>query len=85
MARDGLSKEDALNRMHAQMPLEAKLRQATVAIDNTGDLASTRAQVAAMVKRLAPSRWAVLFWRIVLFVPAALLFAALNAWSWIAG
>jgi len=85
MARDGLSKEDALNRMHAQMPLEAKLRHATMAIDNAGDLASTRAQVAAMAKRLTPTGWTEFLWRIVLFAPAALLLAALNVWSWIIG
>lgn len=47
MARDGLDEAEARRRIAAQVPLEEKRRLADVVIDNRGDLAATRAQVAA--------------------------------------
>jgi dephospho-CoA kinase len=52
MARDGLSRADALARLRAQMPLAEKVKRATDVIDNSGDLARTRAQIEALVARL---------------------------------
>jgi dephospho-CoA kinase len=52
MARDGCSREDALARLRAQLPLAEKRRQATHVIDNGGDLAATRRQVEALVAEL---------------------------------
>lgn len=43
---------DAERRIAAQMPLEEKRRLATDEIDNSGTLAATRQQVAALVARL---------------------------------
>jgi dephospho-CoA kinase len=43
--RDGVSEDDALARLRAQLPQEDKLRVATHVIDNDGDLAATEAQV----------------------------------------
>lgn len=45
MARDQLSRTDALIRVASQMPLEEKRRQGRVVIDNSGSLAETKLQV----------------------------------------
>jgi dephospho-CoA kinase len=45
MARDGLSREDALARIRAQMPIEEKRRMSDVVIENDGDWAATERHV----------------------------------------
>ncbi|KFE62092.1 dephospho-CoA kinase [Hyalangium minutum] len=45
MSRDGLDEAAAEARLAAQLPLDDKRRYATWIVDNSGDLASTRAQV----------------------------------------
>ncbi|HXG04984.1 MAG TPA: dephospho-CoA kinase [Candidatus Binatia bacterium] len=45
MARDGLSREEALRRVRSQMPVSEKARLAHYVIDNSGDRAATEAQV----------------------------------------
>jgi dephospho-CoA kinase len=45
MARDGLDEGAAEARIGAQLPLDDKRQHATWIVDNSGDLASTRAQV----------------------------------------
>jgi len=52
MARDGLSRPEALLRIRAQMPIEAKKALATYLIDNSGDLESTRAQALEVYRQL---------------------------------
>lgn len=52
MARDGLSREDAEARIEAQLPLEDKVMRADFVIDNEGDEARTRAQVARVWEEL---------------------------------
>lgn len=52
-ARDGSSREEALGRLRAQLPLEQKRRAATHVIDNSGSLEETRAQVEALLTELA--------------------------------
>lgn len=47
IARDGLSLQEALRRLAAQMDLEAKRARADVLLDNRGTLAATVAQVDA--------------------------------------
>ncbi|MDQ3694994.1 MAG: dephospho-CoA kinase [Chloroflexota bacterium] len=47
MARNKLSRRDAVQRVRAQFPIEAKAARATVVIDNSGTLADTRRQVEA--------------------------------------
>ena len=42
MHRDGYNKEDALKRVEAQMPIEAKCQEATYTIDNNGTLGMLR-------------------------------------------
>ena len=45
VARDNCSKEDALARINSQMPLDAKRQKASIVIDNSGSLESTKEQV----------------------------------------
>jgi dephospho-CoA kinase len=45
MARDGLDEAAAEARLAAQLPLDEKRQHATWIVDNSGELASTRAQV----------------------------------------
>lgn len=52
MARDGLSEEEALRRIRAQMPLKEKLAYADYVIYNDKDIKATERQVMEIVKRL---------------------------------
>ncbi len=52
MARDGLSREGALNRLKAQMPIEEKVSRADYVINNNGSTAETRIQVAKVFEEL---------------------------------
>jgi dephospho-CoA kinase len=52
MRRDGLDEAAARARLAAQLPLADKLAVATEVVDNSGTPAETRAQVAALWKRL---------------------------------
>lgn len=54
MKRSGLSREEALARVRAQITMAEKRRRADVVIDNSGPLASTQSQVAALWRRLNP-------------------------------
>ena len=56
MKRDHCSKDAALKRINAQMPLEEKMRRADVTIDNNGSLSQTRLQVAKLVKRVSQQK-----------------------------
>ena len=47
-----MSREDALKRIHAQMPLNQKRRMATDEIDNSGEIGATQNQVQSLVERL---------------------------------
>jgi dephospho-CoA kinase len=38
MQREGYTKEEALNRIHSQIPIEKKRKLATYVIDNSGTL-----------------------------------------------
>jgi dephospho-CoA kinase len=53
--RDGLSAEEARQRIAAQMPLEEKRARADVVIDNSGSRENTRRQVEAIYRRYAPT------------------------------
>lgn len=50
--RCGMSREDAILRLNAQMPLEEKKRYATHIVDNDGDLEVTERQVRALYREL---------------------------------
>jgi len=50
--RSGLSEEEAEARIRSQMPLEEKARHADYVVDNSGDLAATRRQVAEVNSKL---------------------------------
>lgn len=51
MERDGLSEEEANQRIDAQLPIEQKRAMADVVIDNSGTLEETERQVDAYVAR----------------------------------
>ena len=55
-ARDGMPREEALRRIAAQMDPREKSLASDHVIDNSGDLASTRAQVRALAARLRQAR-----------------------------
>lgn len=44
IARDGISEEQARNRIEAQMPLDLKREKADLVIDNSGSLEETKVQ-----------------------------------------
>jgi len=52
MARDGISRKQALARISAQMDPEEKVRASDTLIDNSGDLESTRRQVESLARTL---------------------------------
>ncbi len=54
--RNGLSAEEALMRINAQMPLEEKMRLADYVIENTGSLLALRRKVRALYSWLL-ERW----------------------------
>jgi dephospho-CoA kinase len=53
MTRDSCKREQALNRVRAQMPIEEKRALADHVIDNSGSLAATERQVRSLHARLA--------------------------------
>ncbi len=52
MARDGLSREDALRRMSAQMPIEEKRPFADFLVDTSGSIEETLKQADELVSKL---------------------------------
>ena len=54
MGRDGCSRESARARLRAQLPQEAKTKVADHVIDNSGDLAATRARVREVLQAIMP-------------------------------
>jgi len=52
MGRDGISREEALRIVSSQMDPEEKALASDYVIDNSGDLAGTRAQVRALAEKL---------------------------------
>jgi len=54
MARDRCSRESVLARLRAQLPQEAKTKVADHVIDNSGDLAATRARVRVVLQAIMP-------------------------------
>ena len=53
--RDGLTLEQARQRIAAQMPLDEKRARADLVIDNSGSRANTRHQVEAIYRRYVPT------------------------------
>jgi dephospho-CoA kinase len=52
MARDALTRPEAVARIRAQMPIESKRALATYLIDNSGSLESTRAETLEVYRQL---------------------------------
>lgn len=57
MKRDGLSDAEAMARIQAQMPIDAKRRHADVIIDNAGTIEATRRQVQAIYEQILAGGW----------------------------
>jgi len=53
MERNNLSREEALARMHSQMPISEKIPFATVVIDNEGSVSDLREQVRSLWTRVS--------------------------------
>ena len=53
MERNSLSEEDALARIHSQMPLKEKLKLADEVIDNNGTILETEAQLNTILEKMA--------------------------------
>ncbi|HNY64368.1 MAG TPA: dephospho-CoA kinase [Deltaproteobacteria bacterium] len=53
MARDRISREQALKKVRSQMPIEEKRKYATIVIDNSGTCEQTREQVLSVYRRLS--------------------------------
>jgi dephospho-CoA kinase len=53
--RDGLTAEEARQRIAAQMPLDEKRTRADLVVDNSGSRESTRRQVEAIYRRYVPT------------------------------
>ena len=53
--RDGLTVEEARQRIAAQMPLDEKRARADLVVDNSGSRENTRRQVEAIYRRYAPT------------------------------
>lgn len=51
MARDNISRNEALNRIQAQMPMELKKKYATIVIDNRGSIEELQEQVKDLIDR----------------------------------
>lgn len=45
VVRDGISEEQALNKIHSQLPLDSKRERADIVIDNSGSLEATKEQI----------------------------------------
>lgn len=45
VVRDGISEEQALNKIHSQFPLDSKRERADIVIDNSGSLEATKEQI----------------------------------------
>jgi dephospho-CoA kinase len=52
MKRDGVSEEEALDRIKAQMPASEKKKLADYLIDNSGSIEETRTQVETLWRKL---------------------------------
>ncbi|EAU85154.1 dephospho-CoA kinase [Coprinopsis cinerea okayama7 len=52
VSRDSCSREDALSRIHSQLPIADKVAYADVVLDNSGNKAELEKQVDALVQRL---------------------------------
>jgi dephospho-CoA kinase len=53
--RDGLSENEARQRIAAQMPLDEKRARADLVVDNSGSRENTRRQVEAIYRQFAPA------------------------------
>ena len=81
MTRDGLSEEDARNRINAQLPLDAKRRVATVVVENDQGLEELHASVRRVVQQWRHGRMRTWLWWLALAGPAAIAALAVATWT----
>ncbi|XP_062508119.1 dephospho-CoA kinase domain-containing protein-like [Corticium candelabrum] len=81
MQRNGLTKDEAIKRVNAQMPLDEKRRRATHVIENDQSIEDTRRQVEELHRELCDS-WMYIIVRflIALFI-AFLIIAIISSFS----
>jgi dephospho-CoA kinase len=56
VARDGCTREEALRRIRAQLPIDEKRDMADYVIDNTGSFEETERQVRELYRQLTTNR-----------------------------
>jgi len=77
MARDGSTRENALARLNAQLPIVEKVEYADYVVDNSGSMQDLRGQVDALLSKLRKrAGWT---WRLNWLIPPLGLISA--AWS----
>ncbi|KAI9019582.1 dephospho-CoA kinase [Phycomyces nitens] len=69
-SRDGLTEEQAGNRIQAQMPLSEKVEKADIVLDNSSDVSQLKIQVRNMIRKTKPSTG---IWLIEYISPLALI------------
>lgn len=87
VARDGLSEADALSRIRAQMPLEAKLGRATRDVENAGTKEEFEARVRDLARELRGREswgWTLLWSPYVLLAMALRLGDLRRGFAWLA-
>ena len=81
MRRDHLTDTQAEERMKSQMSIELKRSKATVVIDNSEDIQSTKQQTRNLVVKLKPN----LFWRVIsllfLWLPCFVIWIGIFSYS----
>ncbi|KAI0636590.1 CoaE-domain-containing protein [Trametes polyzona] len=80
MKRDNSSREDALSRLNAQLPIAEKVQYADIVIDNSGSLQDLERQVDQLVQRLEKEAgWS---WRLSWLIPPLGVASAIWTISW---
>jgi len=80
MARDGSSRENALARLNAQLPIAEKVQYADFVVDNSGSLQDLKNQVETLVTKL--HRQAGWTWRLNWLIPPLGLLSAAWTLAW---
>lgn len=79
--RDSLSADDAENRISAQLPLEDKVRVATVVVDNSGSVEDTRRQVMQLLAAYEPTTEQTRLWYFLFILPVLTVYIVLRLYG----
>ncbi|KAH9843142.1 dephospho-CoA kinase-domain-containing protein [Rhodofomes roseus] len=80
MARDSSSREAAMGRLNAQLPIGEKVDYADIVVDNSGSLQDLQGQIESLIAKLR--RRAGWSWRISWLFPPYGLLSALSVLAW---